>query len=114
MKKLYKAKMHMVFEAESAKALKAEIAKYAPSTVRLIKDSIEEVSNIQQLPEGITKESHYSILDTWENEIGASGMNIGEWFEENSPERVKKEKQQELREMKKEVARIQKELNDLG
>jgi hypothetical protein len=113
MNKLYLAKMWVVLESDSLKKLKSDLGSCTPNCMVLVKDSMTELKNIQQLPEGITEDNYYSLLDSWGG-MDDSGLTIGEWFEENSPEKLKKEKQQELKEMEKEMAKLKKEIASLG
>lgn len=113
MNKLYLAKLWVVLESDSQKKLKSELENSRPYGMVWVKDSVTELNNIQQLPEGITDENYYSILDSWGG-MDDSGLTIGEWFEENSPAKLKKEKQQELKELEKEMAKLKKEIASLA
>jgi hypothetical protein len=109
MTKLYKAKIWMIVEAESLKQLKKD---FQGDQKPFDESSITEIKSVDDIPEGLSPESYAYTYTGW-GDLEASGLTIEEWLEENSPERRRKAKAEELKELEKEIAKVRKELASL-
>jgi hypothetical protein len=109
MTKLYKAKIWTIVEAESLKQLKKS---FQIDQKAFDESSITELKGVEDIPKGISPESYVSTYTGW-GDLEMSGLTIEEWFEENSTERRKQQKEEELKELEKEIAKVRKELASL-
>jgi len=109
MTKLYKAKIWMIVEAESLKQLKKN---FQSAQEAFDESSITEIKSVDDIPEGLSPESYVSTYTGW-GDLEMSGLTIEEWLEENSTERRKQQKEEELKELEKEILKVRKELASL-